>query len=171
MANGERIWLLTNNGAWVLCILPRPCKMVEGTGGRIMRTMIDADRAIELLEALYRDSFDLDSIRHNIGVGAAISEIRHLKEEAEPKWLCDYVREQEKAINQFILDWFEIQVGVGEEFIRRTYHDKDENLYFDSIENGLVIFKLDSGAFTSFTPQELKGTLYKKVGNNLYSFL
>lgn len=48
-----------------------------------MSVMIDANKAIELLEALYRDSLDLDSIRFNIGVGAAISEIRHLKEEAE----------------------------------------------------------------------------------------
>ena len=45
------------------------------------------------------------------------------------KWLCDYVEEQEHAIDQFILDWFENTVGIGEEFIRRTRYDKDEILY------------------------------------------
>ena len=55
------------------------------TGGRRMTiVMIDADKAIELLEGLYyRDGTDFDTVRYNIGVGAAISEIRHLKEEAE----------------------------------------------------------------------------------------
>lgn len=52
-----------------------------------MSVMIDADKAIELLKALlkalHRDDSDFASIRYNIGVGAAINEIRHLKEEAE----------------------------------------------------------------------------------------
>lgn len=47
-------------------------------------TMIDADKAIELLEECYIEpANDVRTIFHNMGVGAALSEIRHLKEEAE----------------------------------------------------------------------------------------
>lgn len=88
-----------------------------------------------------------------------------------PKWLCDYVEEKEKEIDQFILDWFERTVDIGEEFIRRPRYDRDERLYFDSIENGLIIFKRGTGAFTSYTPRALRGTLFKRVDGYMYGFL
>lgn len=47
-------------------------------------TMIDADKAIELLEECYIEpAIGVKEVFHNMGVGAAIREIRHLKEEAE----------------------------------------------------------------------------------------
>lgn len=50
-----------------------------------MKVMIDADEAIKLLEDLYNNGENYNEIIYNMGVGAAISEIRHLKEEAEQK--------------------------------------------------------------------------------------
>ena len=73
-----------------------------------------------------------------------------------PKWLCDYVREMENNINTFILNWFENCVDVGEEFSR-----KGETLFYDGLEDDIIIFKRSSGAYIGYTPQKLRGTLKK----------
>ena len=47
-------------------------------------TMIDADKAIEVLKGIYQEPVECaGDFAYNAGIGAAISEIRHLKEEAE----------------------------------------------------------------------------------------
>ena len=60
----------------------------------------------------------------------------------------------EKRVNQLILDWFKECVDIGDKFLRYR-----EVLYYDGIDNGCITFKRQSGAYISYTPQAIIGTL------------